>query len=127
MNQIKLKPWSKRLLYWSPRVIGILLVLFVAMFSLDVFEGNHGFWKTVVAFVMHQVPTMFALVPLLLAWRWEWIGAVTYLCVAVFSIIFGIGTWDLIAFFCFSGPLVIAGILFLLNWTHREQLKPGTI
>ena len=37
---------SKQLLFWTPRILGILFALFLSMFALDVFGEGYGFWGT---------------------------------------------------------------------------------
>ena len=52
---------TSRLLYWSPRILGILYAGFITMFAADVFDERLGFWKTVVALLMHLIPTAIVL------------------------------------------------------------------
>jgi hypothetical protein len=33
------------ILYWAPRLLGILFSLFVSIFALDVFGQGYGFWE----------------------------------------------------------------------------------
>jgi hypothetical protein len=61
-------------LYWVPRILGILFAIFISIFALDVFMEGYGFWETVVALVMHLVPTAIIFIVLLIAWRWERLG-----------------------------------------------------
>ncbi len=74
-----------KLLTWTPRVLGVLFILFVSMFSLDVFAEGYTPLETAIAFLMHNLPSFVMLVALLLAWykKWEWAGAIGYLGFAV--------------------------------------------
>lgn len=74
----RISPIQKRLLYWSPRVLTILFVVFLSLFALDVFKEGYGFWKTVLALAIHPVPAFIVVAVLLLTWRWEWVGAVLF-------------------------------------------------
>lgn len=49
-------------IFWTPRILSILFILFLAMFSLDIFEGNYGFWGTIVGLFMHNIPAMILLI-----------------------------------------------------------------
>ena len=65
----------KQVLFWTPRVLCILFALFLCMFSLDVFEEGLGFWGTSLALMVHLIPVYIVIIALVIAWRWEWIGA----------------------------------------------------
>ena len=43
-----------KFIYWTPRVLSILFLIFLALFSLDIFEMNLGFWGTIVGLFMHN-------------------------------------------------------------------------
>jgi hypothetical protein len=60
---------------------------------------------------------------LVVAWRWEWIGSVLFIALALFYLIWGWGRVHWTAFLGISGPLTMIGILFLLNWIYREELR----
>ena len=49
-------------LFWTPRVAGILFVLFLSIFALDVFGETRGFWETLLALpaVYQYVSTILA-------------------------------------------------------------------
>ena len=113
----------RQLLFWSPRVLTLLFAGFLTLFSLDVFGEGYGFWGTVVAFLMHSIPTGIVLVVLTLSWRWEWIGAVLFVALGLIYAYFAVGRghpeWtDVI-----SGPLFLVGGLFLPNWLYRKQIR----
>src|SRR5262249_53398337 len=69
-----MKTTSKRLLFWTPRVLCLLFAAFISLFALDVFGESRGFWQTALALAMHLIPTFILLAVLALSWRWEWIG-----------------------------------------------------
>jgi hypothetical protein len=67
------------MLFWKPRIAGILFVLFISIFALDVFDAGYGFWETLLALFMHLLPSIALAIAVALAWRrWEWIGAVLF-------------------------------------------------
>jgi hypothetical protein len=61
----------KRILVWTPRILGILFALFVSIFALDVFGAGYGFWETILALLIHLVPVSILLIGLAIAWRWS--------------------------------------------------------
>jgi hypothetical protein len=97
--------------------------LFISIFALDVFGEGTGFWQTVFALFLHLIPTFIIIVTLVLAWRWEWIGAVVYSALGVLYIVMLFGRFPLSVYFVIAGPLFCVGILFLLNWMYRKKLK----
>jgi hypothetical protein len=110
-------------LFWTPRVLGILFAIFISLFALDVFGEGYGPWETVVALVMHLVPTFVVLIALAVAWRWEWVGAVLFCGLAFLYVVMAWGRFPLLTYVVISGPLLLVGVLFLLNWLHRTELR----
>ncbi len=121
---------SKPLLFWTPRVLSILFIAFLSLFALDVFDGRHGFLQTMLALTMHLIPSFILIAVLILAWRWEWIGAALYGAAGLLYIWWVVTmsrpvspavrvNWIL----TIAGPaLVIAG-LWLVNWLKRGELQ----
>ena len=113
---------SRRLLFWTPRVICILFALFLSMFALDVFGEGLSFGKTVLAFLIHLIPVYILLIVLAIAWRWEWVGALGFA---------GLATWyaqrnwahhpDWVA--TIAGPVFVIAALFLVNWMKHDTLR----
>lgn len=121
-----MKTSTRRLLFWVPRILGLLFALFISLFALDVFEEGRGFGETVLALLIHLIPTAILLLVLALAWHWEWVGGLLYPLMGVFYIIAAPNEhWT--AYLLISGPLFLLGILFLLDWRYGAQLhfRPG--
>jgi hypothetical protein len=114
---------SRKLLYWTPRILGILFALFTSLFALDVFEEGYGFWETVLALLMHLIPTFIILIALFTAWRREWIGALLFIALGVFYIVWSWAEIPWMAYLLISGPLFLIGALFLLDWFFRVQSR----
>jgi hypothetical protein len=118
-----MKKQTKQFLFWTPRVLTILFILFLALFALDVFGEGYGFWETVLALFMHLIPNMVLTVILVLAWRREWIGAVAFSGLAVFYLVMAWGKFHWGAFAAISGPLFLVAILFLIGWRYRREVR----
>lgn len=114
---------ARKLLYWTPRVLALAFAAFISIFALDVFEG-HGFWETVVALLMHLIPTAIVLIVVALAWRWEWIGALVFAALGVAYIVTTAGRFHWAAYAFIAGPLFLLAILFGVGWVRRDQLRP---
>ena len=63
----------KQTMFWMPRVAGILFVLFLSLFALDIFEMQLGFWGTIVGLFMHLIPSILLAIALFIAWKREWV------------------------------------------------------
>ena len=116
---------ARQLLYWAPRVLCIVTAMFLSLFALDVFNEGKGFQDTAVAFFMHLLPTTIILVLLILSWRREWIGGGLFILLGVIYVVWAwdkpFGRWS--TFAIIAGPLLLTGVLFLLNWRYRAELR----
>jgi len=112
----------KQTLFWTPRILGILFVLFVGSASLDVFGMGGSFWETLGGFLIHNIPTFFLLAALLLGWRWEWAGAAGFIAFAIWYLVsfrgFEVGIYLMLA-----GAPILIGLLFLVGWLFRKQIR----
>jgi len=104
-------------LSWAPRVAGVLVAAFLALFALDAFE-NQSFLGALPAFAIHLIPSFFVLAAVAISWKLEWVGAVAFFGLAVAYAVMVRGRIDWIA--AISGPLVLVGVLFLVAWRRRE-------
>jgi hypothetical protein len=112
---------SGRLLLWSPRILGILVSLFIGLFALDAFSQGKPFFEALPDFVVHLIPAFVLLALVGASWRWEWIGGVAFIGLAVLyatTMARGHLDWVLVI----SGPLMVVGGLFLWNWRHHGEL-----
>jgi hypothetical protein len=111
-------------LYYTPRLATLLFSVLICLLALDVFPGEGGVWKTLVAFVVHLLPGLGLLVGCLLAWRYEWLGALVFMGWGVFYVLFargfGVMVYVEVAVLPFS-----LGVLYLLNWFYRADLRPA--
>lgn len=119
-----------KILYWAPRILSILFICFLTLFSLDVFEPGMSAGEITLGLFMHNIPSIIMIVLLVIAWRKEIVGAVSYFCAGLFYIgllIFGAVNsglqWHLVISWStiIAGPAFIIGVLFLINWKKRKQ------
>ncbi len=115
-------------IYWTPRMLAILLILFLAMFSLDVFEGSYGFLDTILALFMHNLPSIILTVILIVSWKHEIVGGVTFIIAGVAFLIFSIvradvGPWytRFLSSLIIDVPAFLIGILFLIGWLKKGK------
>ena len=112
-------------LYWTPRIAGVLIILFVALFALDVFSEKASFWELLLGFVMHSLPAIIMAVVLALAWRRPWLGFGVFLFAAIYFLRFFIGGFpqDLGILLLFSGPMAAIALLFWANWKWQKEIR----
>lgn len=118
-----------KFIYWAPRVLAILFILFLAMFSLDIFDGNYGFWGTVVGLFMHNIPSLVLTVLLVVAWKREIVGAIAfgaggllYIGTIVMTAINNQFEWYMVSWcLMIAGPAFVVAFLFLINWRKRKS------
>jgi hypothetical protein len=112
----------KQILFWTPRIAGILFVLFISLFALDIFDAQLSFWETVVGLFMHLIPSILLTVAIVIAWKWEWFGALIFIGWAVWYVSFMRG-FDWIAYALIAGLPTVIGLLFLAGWFWRKQIR----
>ncbi|NQT25137.1 hypothetical protein HQ585_07275 [candidate division KSB1 bacterium] len=112
-----MKKTTRNIIFWTPRVLCMLYALFLSIFALDVFGKGQALHTTLLAFVIHLIPTFLILLLLLIAWRWEWIGTVVSIGLAVFYMLWTRGEFPIQTYLIMSGPLLLVGFLFILGWT----------
>lgn len=125
-------PKINKFIYWTPRILSILFVLFLAMFSLDIFEGNYGFWGTIVGLFMHNIPAIILLIVVIISWKHELVGGVGFILAGILYIlallIGGLRSnqfqWYMLSWsLTIAGPAFLVGILFLINWFQKKKKK----
>ena len=123
-----------RFVFWSPRILAIIFILFLAMFSLDVFEGNYGFWGTLLGLFMHNIPVFILLAVLVISWKHELVGAIAFIFAGLFYIFILILSdfkfYMLLWILNISGPSFLVGILFFIGRLQKKKFgkklnKPG--
>lgn len=119
---------TNKILYWTPRILAILFILFLTLFSFDVFEPGLTAGQIALALLMHNIPSIVLTILLIFAWKREWLGALAFIIgglAYIASIIWNSLTtpfewyhlsWSLII----AGPAFLVGILFWLNWKRKR-------
>jgi len=115
-----------KFIYWAPRILSIVFLLFLAMFSLDIFGNGYTFWQTILGLFMHNIPVFILAIVLWISWKHEIVGAIAFILAGLLYILFAlirtefhwyVLSWILII----AGPAFFIGILFLINWKKRKK------
>ena len=120
-----------RFVYWAPRVLSILFVLFLAMFSLDVFEPGSSAQEIAIGLLAHNVPVLLLAAVVAVSWKREIVGGITFILAGIFYIVMLVAgamkngfEWHMISWFLtISGPAFLVGALFLLGWCREKAEK----
>jgi hypothetical protein len=105
-------------LNWIPKIICILFAIFISLFAMDVFGQGAGFLATFVALMAHLIPAFLVVIILILSWKWPWIGGISFIILGIAYVIMMEGKYLIIYI-----PLFLVGILFLLSWYFRKEIK----
>jgi glucose-6-phosphate-specific signal transduction histidine kinase len=109
---------SSKLLLWSPRVLGILVCLFLSVFALDAFQGGKTVIEALPDFGGHIAPMLILLAIVAVSWRWEWVGALVFTGLGVG---YAYVARDHLSWIpVIAGPLLVVGILFFWSWVHHK-------
>ncbi len=94
----------KKIPDWLPRILSILLIVFLSMFALDVFGQPEWF----LALLIHLIPTYLLIAITAVAWKNETIGGWLFLVAGLALLIFTrFETWVI------AVPAFMIGFLFL--------------
>jgi hypothetical protein len=113
-------------LYWIPRILSIIFILFLALMSLDVFSEKLDFWQTVVALFMNNLPTIILLIVLIISWKYEIVGGVGFILAGLAYIVLLMTRNQFEWYMLFwaiqiSGVAFTIGILFLAGWFKKKK------
>ena len=116
-------------IYWTPRILSIIFIVFLALMSLDVFGNGYTFWETVVGLFMHNIPVFILLILLIISWKHELVGAITFILAGILYIAFvvrniimnGFQAYYLSWIVQISGIAFLIGILWFINWKRKRR------
>jgi hypothetical protein len=109
----------RKLLFWSPRILTLLFIVFLLVPLREVATEKGDFWKLALSALIHLIPP--AIIGLLLAisWRWALVGAMAFAVLGSTYIILAWGRFSIAMYLTFSGPMFLMSFLYFLNWWRR--------
>lgn len=123
---------SLKILYWIPRILCILAILFVSIFALDSFDPRLTIWQQIGGFLVHLIPTYILIIILIVAWKWELIGGILFALIAVglspalyfHNYQMNHSVWiTLSVLLTITFPFLIVGGLFIISYYRRKKEK----
>lgn len=112
-----------RLLFWLPRILSIAFACFISIFALDVFNEHLSFLKTALALGIHLIPTFILVAAIVIAWRWEWVGAVIFGALGALYIAWILPSHHPDWILLIAGPALLVAGLFLADWIKRTEIR----
>lgn len=102
----------QRFLTIAARTAGIVAILFISSFALDVFRSDVPLAQALWGFLIHLIPSFLLIVILVVAWRLPMVGGILFLVVSLvpFMLLDGNPLW---VNALLAGPFVLVGILFV--------------
>jgi len=116
-----------KLIYWTPRILGIIFILFLMMFSLDTLQPGLTIWQIIIGLFMHNLPALILLIFLIISWKHEIVGGIVFILTGLLYILLLATSshfeWFMLIWsLTISGPAFLIGILFLINWFLKKNL-----
>jgi hypothetical protein len=119
---------KEKMLYWAPRILTILAIIFMLMFSLDTLGEKIPLTQKIVGLLMHNIPAFILTAILITAWKHELVGGILFIAAFITASIY---------FRTFSGnpgslvvilPFLLTGLLFILHHIlYRKPAKNATL
>lgn len=105
-----------------PRTIGLIYLLFLMLFSFDVFEGTGVTGNEILAFLIHSLPSITLLVILILTWRRPFWGGILFLAFAA-AITLLLQTYaDTDRLTLITMPPILTSVLFFAAYQRTRRL-----
>ena len=124
----QINPRLARIIHWAPRVAAILIIFFVSLFSLDVFEMDAAPLELLGGFLIHNIPSIGMLILLIIAWKRPAVGFVAFLAAgAIFTIFFVRDISSLPNLLLFVLPILLIAGLFYADWRWLKPQPPAQI
>lgn len=108
-------------LLWTPRLLGLLVAVFLGLFALDAFHPDRSLLESVPAFAIHLVPALAVALVVMLSWHREWIGAITCLGLALAYAVMARQRLDWIL--VIAGPLFLLSVGFFVSWWQHAAVR----
>jgi hypothetical protein len=116
---------TRHILYWSPRLLSLIVVGIAAKNVADWVSPNKGFGDNVLSVLVHLIPALLVLGIVALSWRREWIAGTFFVLLGLLraakDVVIGSTSHLWLAAFG-----VLLGLLFVLNWKYRAEARGGT-
>lgn len=118
-----------------PRILAIVFIAFIILFSLDVFGTGAGIFESILAFIVHSVPALILVFLLIVFWKKPLVLGIAYI---VFGVVMAAQSLSSISgtlpesgqfptpmipatIPVIALPALVIGILFLIAYRRRKK------
>lgn len=114
------------IIHWAPRSAAILIIFFISLFSLDVFEMEASPLALLGGFLIHNTPSIALLALLAFAWKRPAVGFVAFLAAGVLFAFFFVRDADSLPnLLIFVFPILLIAGLFYADWKWVRPQPPA--
>lgn len=117
-----------KFIYWTPRVLSITFLFFMALMSLDVFSPGLSAGQIALGLLMHNIPVFILAAVLWISWKREIVGGVIFTLAGAFYVVMTLiqmlrtSAWYMMSWnVTVAGPAFLIGILFIINWFKKQR------
>ena len=114
-----MSPRLRTFVIWAPRLLGLAMALFLAMFALGAFDGQ-PLRRALLAFAIHLVPSAIVIAAMAASWRHPRIGAAAFAALAIGYAAMTPQRPDWML--TISGPLAIIATLFAVSAAGTRRM-----
>ena len=121
---------SAKILYYTPRILCVIAILFTSIFALDAFETGPTILEQVLAFLIHLIPSFILTILLIIAWKRELLGGILFLIISlgvspfIFKMNYNMNHsfWmSMGIIFLITIPFAVVGILFIMSHFRKRN------
>ena len=117
---------DKDFVFWTPRILSMIFIAFLALMSLDVFTEGAGLREIIVGLLMHNIPVFILLTVLLISWKYEIVGGVVFILAGLLYIFITVRNVDNLGMALawsvqISGMAFVIGGFFIANWIKKKR------
>ena len=124
----QVNPRLSKIIHWAPRAASILIIFFISLFSLDVFDMEASPLELLGGFLIHNIPSIVMLVLLIFAWKRPAVGFVAFMVAgALFAIFFVRDFYALPNLILFVFPILLIAFLFYVDWKWFKPQPPAQV
>ena len=115
-----------KFVYWTPRILSIIFIVFLALMSLDIFGMGLSFREILVGLFMHNIPALILLAVLIISWKYEIVGGVAFILAGLLYIFFtfrNVDNWGMALAWSvqIAGAAFVIGGFFIANWIKKRK------
>lgn len=110
----------KKFFYWLPRVLGVIYILFLTLFSFDVFDAGFN-WQAIIGFFIHSIPSLILFGLLVIAWKRPKLGGLGFLIFGLLFMIWFLSLSSDLTIETFGTLLMLSAPIFLIGFLFMRE------